>query len=253
MPSNNSNIQILRKDESKTLSDGDKFAFLTDTWYLVKLEYKEETPKAISGDVSTVLISNPSSKNTIAPSTSNTMVSQSTSIKRSAEDPYSRERKKLKLVSDSLDKLIDNIDQIVAQDAQVDDNNKTEQSNTTQVFKRETISDSDDEDSDELLPEVTRDTEIIEGIEKWVLIVYYYVKNIKWWQAKDKCCNSNLFSELSQFLLRSLLGLLQNISVCICCSATKFCTKWSCINNSKNINQKLILFVLTWKWFMFDD
>ncbi|XP_044745230.1 aprataxin and PNK-like factor isoform X2 [Coccinella septempunctata] len=173
MSSNAPNIQMLKKDETIRLSDGDKFAFLIDTWYSVKIEDNENTPQTIAGSsASTVLISNPISTTETVASTSDTKVSQSASLKRSTDASYSEERKRLKLMNESLDRLKDNIDQIVAQDFQNDeDPNKettkeVENNNAKEVYKKDNMSDSDDEDSDaEMLPEVTRDTEVVTGVQ----------------------------------------------------------------------------------------
>ncbi|XP_045465374.1 aprataxin and PNK-like factor [Harmonia axyridis] len=162
-------IKIINKNEPIRLFDGDKFSFIMDTWYTVKIEDDEDYSEN-SADIkpSTIVISNNVSSSTIVPSTSNTEVSQSTYLKRSAEDVHSNERKKLKLANESLDDLKDNVEQIAVQDDnrnEEDHNQQVEINSTTQVFKKEVISDSDDDSDNSMLPEVTCDIEVREGVQ----------------------------------------------------------------------------------------
>ncbi|KAL3289239.1 hypothetical protein HHI36_003671 [Cryptolaemus montrouzieri] len=160
-------VQILNKDVPVNLTDGDKFAFITDNWYKIQIVKEDSEDHPLNdGSTSTIPISVKDSSETVVASTSATVVSKAVSpLKRSLEELSSEGRKKLKTINQSLDELMKNIKQIESQDFPKNGSSETDNNKTFEMFRKKEVAESDDEDSDVETSDVTRDIEVVTSKE----------------------------------------------------------------------------------------
>ncbi|KAK9891169.1 hypothetical protein WA026_013486 [Henosepilachna vigintioctopunctata] len=177
MSFNQSNVQLLSKNLPVELKDGDKFAFLTDIWYRIKIN---KSDSFVNTPASRTLTIPKDSSATLVTSSSHTRIFSATSgttsfVKRSLEEIDSNEgRKKLKTINESLDQFLQDLNEIKTpdcvdksnteikkEDGGADDSGET----TREVFRKIEIPDSDEDSDVDLTLEVTRDIATVTTIQ----------------------------------------------------------------------------------------